>query len=51
MYIGLFDADKNERRELLGSVEEIYHHADELRERCAATYREGDPKEAVLVPT
>ena len=32
MYIGLFDADKNERRELLGSVEEIYHHADELRE-------------------
>ncbi len=31
-YIGLFDADKVERREPLGAVEEIYHHADELRE-------------------
>jgi hypothetical protein len=32
LYIGLFDADKNERREPLGAIEEIYHHADELRE-------------------
>jgi hypothetical protein len=31
-YLGLFDADKNERREPLGSVEEIYNHAEELRE-------------------
>lgn len=31
-YIGLMDADKNERREPLGSVEEIYNHAEELRE-------------------
>jgi hypothetical protein len=31
-YLGLFDADKNERRESLGSVEEIYNHAEELRE-------------------
>jgi hypothetical protein len=26
------DADTNERREPLGSVEEIYNHAEELRE-------------------
>jgi hypothetical protein len=32
LYIGLFDAEKIERREALGAVEEIYHHADELRE-------------------
>jgi len=31
-YLGLMDADKNERREPLGSVEEIYNHAEELRE-------------------
>lgn len=32
LFIGLFDADKNERREPLNSVEEIYNHAEELRE-------------------
>lgn len=31
-YLGLFDADKNERREPLASVEEIYNHAEDLRE-------------------
>lgn len=31
-YIGLFDEEKVERREPLGSVEEIYNHAEELRE-------------------
>jgi hypothetical protein len=31
-YLGLFDADKNERREPLSSVEEIYNHAEDLRE-------------------
>jgi hypothetical protein len=30
------DADKNERREPLGSVEEIYNHAEELRETVSA---------------
>lgn len=29
-YIGLFDAEKNEHRHPLGSVDEIYTHADEL---------------------
>lgn len=32
LYIGLFDAEKVERREALGAVEEIYQHAEELRE-------------------
>ncbi|MFW6642349.1 type I restriction endonuclease [Nocardiopsis algeriensis] len=30
-YLGTFDADKNETRHLLGSMDEIYLHADEIR--------------------
>ncbi len=53
------DADKNERREPLGSVEEIYNHAEELRETVCANRRddggqrirlEAPPSEARVPP-
>ncbi|MEE2038789.1 type I restriction enzyme HsdR N-terminal domain-containing protein [Nocardiopsis sp. CT-R113] len=31
-YLGVFDADKNETRHLLGSIDDIYLHADKIRE-------------------